>query len=87
MAMNPDYNHPTEIIGQIQNLRLVFFLCTICGTKISKGTENVTLGFHTSTGIVSDVLLHALFINANTLILIKGPSKIFQKYPFWDFKK
>ena len=25
MAMNPDYNHPTEIIGQIQNLHLVFF--------------------------------------------------------------
>ena len=56
-------------------------------TIISKGTENVTLGFHTSTGTVSDVLLHALFINANTLILIKGPSKIFQKYAFCDFKK
>ena len=52
MAMNPDYNHPTEIIGQIQNLHLVFFLCTICGTIISKGTENVTLGFHTSTVVV-----------------------------------
>ena len=62
--MNPDYNHPTEIIGQIQNLHLVFFLCTICGTIISKGTENVTLGFHTSTGTVSAVLLRALFINA-----------------------